>query len=184
MTDLQPRHPLGDDDRAAARQAVGRRRKRIVAGVVALLLIVGGAAAIAGLRNATLFFRNADEAIAERDALGERRFRLQGRVVPSSVASDGGVTVFDVMHDCAAVSVRHGTDPPALFESPWIPVVLEGRWVRGEVDTVAGRDTHYFSSDNMLIKHTNEYADANAERVSDEAPAGFTDDCGFEVSRL
>ena len=186
MTDLQPRHPLGDDERAVARQALGRRRKRIVAMAVAALLIVGGLVAIAGLRNATLFFRNADEAIAQRTELAERRFRLQGRVVPSSVASDAGVTVFDVVHNCAAVSVRHTVDPPALFESPWIPVVLEGRWVAGETVTVAGRDTHYFASDNMLIKHTNEYTDANAERIPDpnEPPAGFLDDCPFEVPRL
>lgn len=189
MSDLSPRHPLEPEpepepDRVAARRLLGRRRKAIVGGFVALLLIAGGAAAVAGLRNATLFFRNADEAIAERDELGDRRFRLQGRVVPASVTVDGGVTGFEVIHNCASVSVRHTVDPPELFESPWIPVVLEGRWISGDVVTVAGRDTHYFSSDNMLVKHTNEYAAANSERVTDEAPAGFLDDCTFEVPRL
>ncbi len=187
MTDLSPRHPLeASGDRAAVRRQMGRRRKAVIGAFVLLLLIAGGAATIAGLRNATLFFRNADEAIAERVELGDRRFRLQGRVVPASVAVDGGVTTFEVIHNCASVAVRHSVDPPDLFDSPWIPVVLEGRWVPGEVVTVAGRDTHFFSSDNMLVKHTNEYAAANADRIGDpdEPPEGFLDDCPFEVPRL
>jgi len=187
QTDLSPRHPLeAPSDRAALREQMGRRRKALIGVFVLLLLIVGGWATVAGLRNATLFFRNADEAIAERVELGDRRFRLQGRVVPSSVAGDSGVTAFEVIHNCASVSVRHSVDPPDLFESPWIPVVLEGRWVRGDVVTVAGRDTHFFSSDNMLVKHTNEYVAANADRIADpdDPPEGFLDDCPFEMPRL
>ncbi len=187
MTDLSPRRSLNAaNERAAARVEMGRRRRNVVTAVVFLLVIVGGLAAVYGLRNATLFFRNADEAILERVNLGDRRFRLQGRVVPSSVTLDAGVTSFEVIHNCASVAVRHLVDPPDLFESPWIPVVLEGRWVPGNVVTVAGRDTHFFSSDNMLVKHTNEYAAANAERLGDlsEPPEGFLDDCAFEVPRL
>ncbi|WP_419843018.1 cytochrome c maturation protein CcmE [Candidatus Poriferisodalis sp.] len=187
MTDLSPRRPLGaPGDRAAARRQLGRQRKAVIVTVVLVLLIAGGAATVAGLRNATLFFRNADEAIAARSELGDRRFRLQGRVVPASVAVDGGVTVFEVIHNCASVSVRHTVDPPDLFESPWIPVVLEGRWVAGDVVTVSGADTHFFASDNMLVKHTNEYEAANADRLDDPAapPESFLDDCPFEVPRL
>ena len=187
MTDLSPRHPLpAEPDRADARRVLGRRRKAMIVGIAVLLVIAAGAATVAGLRNATLFFRNADEAIAERVELGDRRFRLQGRVVPASVAVDTGVTTFEVIHNCASVSVRHSVDPPDLFESPWIPVVLEGRWVQGDVVTVAGRDTHFFSSDNMLVKHTNEYVAANEGRLPNpnEAPEGFLDDCPFEVPRL
>ena len=187
MSDLSPRHPLeASPERADARRVLRRRRRAVIVGFVLVLLIVGGVAVVAGLRNATLFFRNADEAIAERVELADRRFRLQGRVVPSSVAVDGGVTTFEVIHNCASVSVRHSVDPPDLFESPWIPVVLEGRWAPGDVVTVAGRDTHYFSSDNMLVKHTNEYTAANSSRVPDpdEPPEGFLDDCPFEVPRL
>ena len=111
MSDLSPRHPLESaPDRAAVRQQMGRRRKAMIGAFVLLLLIAGGAATVAGLRNATLFFRNADEAIAERVELGDRRFRLQGRVVPSSVAVDSGVTTFEVIHNCASVSVRHSVD--------------------------------------------------------------------------
>ncbi|MCY3584966.1 MAG: cytochrome c maturation protein CcmE [Acidimicrobiaceae bacterium] len=187
MTDLSPRHPLpAEPDRAEARQLLGRRRKAIVGSFVALLVIVASLIVLLFLPGSTTFFRNADEAIAERVELGDRRFRLQGRVVPSSVTVDGGVTTFEVIHNCASVSVRHTANPPDLFESPWIPVVLSGQWVEGDVVTVAGRDTHYFLSDDMAVKHTNEYVAANEDRLPDpnEPPEGFLDDCPFEVPRL
>ncbi len=187
MSDLSPRLPLpADADRVEARRELGRRRKVIVVTFGLLLLVAAVALFAIGLRDATEFFRNADEAIAARDELGERRFRLQGRVVPSSVTIDGGVTTFEVLHNCASVSVRHTANPPVLFQSPWIPVVLLGHWEEGDVVTVAGRDTHYFLSDDMVVKHTNEYAAANEDRLPapTEAPEGFLDDCPFEVPRL
>lgn len=146
-----------------------------------MLVAVGGFVLVQGLRNATLFFRNADEAISQRYELGERRFRLQGRVVPSTVASEGGVTTFEVLHNCQVVSVRHTTDPPELFTSPWIPVVLEGTWTPGSVVNSSGEDTHYFLSDRMLVKHTNEYVAANEERTNSATPEGLLDDCSPEL---
>ena len=176
----------------AAARAIVRRRRLVVASVITVLVIVAGFVAIQGLQNATLFFRNADEAIAQRDDLGERRFRLQGRVVPSTVTNEGGVTTFDVIHNCEVVSVRHTTDPPELFSSPWIPVVLEGVWAPGAVANTAGTDSHYFLSDRMLVKHTNEYAAANEDRVSSAAadepidvladvPDGVLTECSSEL---
>ncbi len=186
MVDLTPRNapdtPAAEQDEAvAAASAIVRKRRLIVGLVVTVLVIAAGFVAIQGLQNATLFFRNADEAIEQRDDLGERRFRLQGRVVPSTVANEGGVTIFQVIHNCEVVSVRHTTDPPALFSSPWIPVVLEGVWTPGAVNNIAGGDSHYFLSDRILVKHTNEYASANEERVSSDAPAEVLDDCSSEL---
>tara|TARA_Y100000588_G_C13977936_1_gene805881 strand:+ start:439 stop:636 length:198 start_codon:yes stop_codon:yes gene_type:complete len=60
-------------------------------------------------------------------------------------------------------------------------VVLEGNWVPGDIQTVAGTDSHYFRSDRMLVKHTNEYASANEQRVSESPPLGFLDTCPFKV---
>lgn len=176
MTDLTPRHEpsdlTGQPDRAL-------RRRRVTVGVVVTLLVLTGAfIAIQGLRNATLFFRNVDEAVAQADDLGERRFRLQGRVVAGTVATSGGVTTFDVVHNCAVASVQHLTDPPELFTSPWIPVVLEGSWRHSANDAVAANaPDRYFLSDRMLIKHTNEYEAANAERLASSAEPNPLEGC-------
>jgi len=177
--DLTPRHEVEAPDQVRQRMHLRRRWSVLV---IALVLIAAMAFITAqGLRNATLFFRNVDEAVEQRDELGERRFRIQGRVVPSSVKSESGLTTFEIVHDCVVVVVRHSADPPELFSSPWIPVVLEGSWVVGEVRTIAGSDTHYFSSDRMLVKHTNEYASANEQRVTEEPPEGFLDQCSFKA---
>ena len=135
---------------------------------------------VQALSDATLFFRNVDEAIADRDELGERRFRLQGRVVPGSVQDAAGVVTFDVMFACQWATVNHVGDPPELFDNPWIPVLLEGRWQGGA--STAGHD-FVFASDTIIVKHTNEYEaaatdDAGRSAALDaEPPAGFLDGC-------
>ncbi|MDG2111989.1 MAG: cytochrome c maturation protein CcmE [Actinomycetota bacterium] len=178
--DLSPRHDLDEADDVRRGMLASRRVK--VTAVAAVLVVVAGFVIIQGLRNATLFFRNVDEAIEQRDDLGERRFRLQGRVIPASVANEGGVTTFEVIHNCQVASVRHLTDPPELFESPWIPVVLEGKWTEGEVGNSGGSDDHFFLSDRMLVKHTNEYAAENENRVALEPPTGFLDGCSSDLA--
>src|SRR3546814_14058722 len=80
-----------------------------------------------GLNNATVFFRNVDEAVEQRDDLGDRRFRLQGSVVAGSVEADGSSVRFAVEYGGVQTDVVHAGDPPELFQ-PAIPVVLEGRW--------------------------------------------------------
>ena len=151
-----------------------------------LWLIGLGVAAVAGfillqaLGEATLFFRNVDEAIADRDELGDRRFRLQGRVVPGSVIDAAGVVTFDLMFACDWATVNHVGDPPELFDNPWVPVLLEGRWQEGA--STAGHG-FVFSSDTIIVKHTNEYEakavdDAGRQAaLAEEPPAGFLDDC-------
>ena len=65
-------------------------RSRLRLGVV--LAVIAGALAflvIKGLDNATTYFKNADEAVAQRQSLGTHRFRLQGTVVPGSVRQQG-----------------------------------------------------------------------------------------------
>ena len=177
--DLTPRHEIEETE--DVRQLIHRRRRWAILAISVLLIAALAFVTAQGLRNATLFFRNVDEAIDQRANLGTSRFRIQGRVIPSSVQGEAGVTTFQIVHECAVAAVRHTGDPPELFESPWIPVVLEGRWVEGESKSVAGADSHYFRSDRMLVKHTNEYASANEGRVSEKPPAGFLDDCSFEV---
>lgn len=121
----------------------------VIAGAVAFLLLQG-------LGSATTYFRNADEAVDQREALGDDRFRLQGTVVEGSVRRDGEAVAFQVAYDCAFVPVRHVGDPPELFKEG-IPVVLEGSYAgAGEV----------YASDRILVRHTSEYRTEEAERLA------------------
>jgi cytochrome c-type biogenesis protein CcmE len=123
-----------------------RRRRWLPLAVVAVVLVALGVLVYKGLSDATLYFRTADEAVAQRDDLGTRRFRLEGTVVGDPTRSGDGVA-FTVAHNGTSVDVRHVGDPPELFR-PGIPVVLEGRWADGE---------DVFDSDRILVKHDEEY---------------------------
>jgi cytochrome c-type biogenesis protein CcmE len=117
-----------------------------------------GFLAYKGLGEATTFFRNADEAVAERDSLGDRRFRLQGTVVPGTVDTDGTAVRFEVEYDCVTVPVRHEGSRPPLFKEG-LPVVVVGAFVDGtEKD---------FASDQIIVSHTNEYKEDEADRLEE-----------------
>lgn len=121
----------------------------LLAGAVAFLLVKG-------LGDATVFFRNADEAVAARDELGTKRFRLQGTVVGGSVAQVGDAVEFDVEFHCEMVHVRHEGDPPELFRDG-IPVVLEGSFAEPPSDV--------YESDTIFVRHTNEYRVEERDRL-------------------
>ena len=80
QNDLTPVEPTGERP--------GRQRNWafLVFGVI--LVAAFGFIIVRGLGDAALFFYNADEAVERREDLGERRFRLQGRVVPDTVTDD------------------------------------------------------------------------------------------------
>ena len=131
------------------------QRSRLRLGIV--IALVCGAVAfllVQGLGNATTYFRNADEALADREDLGTGRFRLQGTVVDVA-RSDGGTTVFAVEYHCATVAVRHDGDPPELFRRG-VPVVLEGYFQDG---------TDVFESDRIMVRHTEEYRTEERDRL-------------------
>lgn len=141
-------------------------RSRLRLGIL-IAVVCGGLAflVLQGLGNATTYFRNADEALAQRSELGERRFRLQGTVVPGSVSAAGDDVAFRVEYHCQSVAVRHQGDPPELF-ADGIPVVLEGAFA-------AGTDT--YASDRIFVRHTSEYRTEEADRLAlaaDEACPG------------
>ena len=125
---------------------------RILA-VVVIVLAAIGFLVVKGLGDATVYFKTADEAVAEKDDLGDRRFRVEGAVVTDSVrqATDG--VEFEIISAGVTVPVLHRGDPPELFK-PGIPVVLEGNW-EGDV----------YASDRIMVKHTSEYRERNPDRV-------------------
>ena len=131
---------------------IDTRRRLWLAGVVVLAAL--GFLVFQGLGNATLYFRTADEAVAQRNELGERRFRIEGDVVDGSVRQVGNDVSFTLTKKNVEVPVRHKGDPPELFR-PGIPVVLEGRF-QGD----------HFSSDRILVRHSETYVAENPERVT------------------
>ncbi len=132
------------------------RTRLWIAGVVVLAAL--GFLVFQGLGNATLYFRTADEAVAQREQLGDRRFRIEGDVVDGTVQQVGNDVSFVLTSKSVEVPVRHKGDPPELFR-PGIPVVLEGRF-QGD----------YFSSDRIMVRHSETYVAENPERVTTTLP--------------
>jgi len=129
------------------------KRRALV--IVVVAVVVAGGLLWKALGDATVYFKTADEAAAERANLGERRFRLEGVVLAGSVQTQDNGVRFVVAENGARIAVRHKGDPPELFRAG-IPVVLEGHF----------RGTTY-ESDRILVKHTSEYRKVNPERVKD-----------------
>jgi cytochrome c-type biogenesis protein CcmE len=135
-------------------------RRQLVAGVV----IVGALVflAVQGLGNATVYFKTADEAVAQRASLGTHRFRIEGIVQDGTVHQVGQNVEFVIANNGATVPVVHQGDPPALFRAN-LPVVLEGRF-----------SGDHFASDRIMVKHTETYVAKHPDRVAGYpgAPAG------------
>jgi cytochrome c-type biogenesis protein CcmE len=137
------------------------RRHRGVA-VLVILVLVGAAGwiIVSALGSATQYFYNADEAVAQRDELGTKTFRLQGTVVsePDEVGADR--VLFTVEFNDVQVDVDHTGAEPALFKQG-IPVVAEGHW---------SEDGETFMSTQLRVKHSEEYKAENPDRVDPASP--------------
>jgi cytochrome c-type biogenesis protein CcmE len=119
------------------------------------LAAVVGFIAVRSLGASTLYYKTADEAVADKASLGTRRFRIEGTVLDGTVRASGKVTRFVIAEKGTRVDVVHDGDPPELFQ-PGIPVVLEGYW--------AG---DHFASDRIMVKHSEQYKEKNPSRVKD-----------------
>jgi cytochrome c-type biogenesis protein CcmE len=133
-----------------------RRRRALV--IVLVAVLVAGGLLWKALGDATVYFKTADEAAAQRATLGERRFRLEGVVLAGSVKPQTSGVRFVVAENGARIAVHHRGDPPELFKAG-IPVVLEGHF-QGST----------YESDRILVKHTSEYRKINPDRVKDYGP--------------
>lgn len=138
------------------RALLGTWRRQAVAA-----LIIGGALAfllLEGLSNATVYFKTADQAVADRASLGSRPFRIEGTVEPG-VRQVAGTTVFSIVANNVVVHVVDSKQPPQLFK-PGIPVVLEGHW-QGDI----------YASDQIMVKHTASYVEAHPDRLKSQLPS-------------
>lgn len=157
--DLTPR-----TDAAGARRTPRRRW-----GALATLAVLVGALGFIVIQasNASVFFLNADEAVAQRDELGDQRFRLQGTVLGEPVRGEGSEpTHFVVTYNDVDVDVRHTGSEPALFKEG-LPVVAEGSW---------SPDGTHFASTRLLVKHTEDYKARDDGDYEDEHPDRRVDD--------
>jgi cytochrome c-type biogenesis protein CcmE len=158
--DVTPREadPTVGPDGGAPEPRRARRRRNPAAYVLLALVVIGlGVVLFQGLNNAALYYRNADEALHDKDSLGTSRFRVQGTVQDDVKQVDGEVD-FTIAFNGARIPVHHRGDPPELFKAG-VPVVLEGHF-QGD----------FYESDRILIKHTAEYKESNPDRVSTDAP--------------
>lgn len=183
MVTLDPASPDAGDDELdlTPRPRPDERRGGRVGPALVLVAVAAviGFVLFQGLSGATLFLREANTAVAERDDLGERRFRLLGTPVAVTderfeVAGDTAVR-FSVACDGIAVDVVHRGNVAESFQLG-VPVVLEGRWsetggLGPSVDAWEGgaNDGWYFASDRMLVKHDNEY---RTDRIEEAASCG------------
>ncbi|MGI9605026.1 MAG: cytochrome c maturation protein CcmE [Acidimicrobiales bacterium] len=180
MVDIDPPSPDSADEldlTPRKRDDVRRGSRRGPALILVLVAVVIGFVLFQGLSGATLFLRQADAAVHERDELGERRFRLLGSpiaITDEQIDFEGDTAVrFSIACDGVAVDIVHVGNVAESFQMG-VPVVLEGRWEPagptglGEWSRGAN-DGWYFESDRMLVKHDNEY---RTDRIEEAASCG------------
>jgi cytochrome c-type biogenesis protein CcmE len=138
---------------ARRRPGLGSRRRIFI---TALILVAAVAFLLTrALGDSVVYFRTADEAVAQKAELGTRRFRIEGTVVADTVRETRDTTRFAIAEAGTRVDVVHRGDPPELFQ-PGIPVVLEGHWLGDN-----------FASDRIMVKHSAQYKARNPDRVKD-----------------
>lgn len=152
------------------------QKKTLYGGILAIILAGIGFLLFTTLSGASLFFLDVDEAVQRRDELGSERFRVQGITVPQTINKQANITnpatgerevavAFQIAFNGEIVNVIHRGNTANIF-TECLPVILEGRWVMSDKNaSVVGGASHYFASNNMLVKHDNNYVppDDNSE---------------------
>jgi cytochrome c-type biogenesis protein CcmE len=161
--DADPPAGGGVDTRPADRSGPPRPRRVLPIALLVVVVVAGGYVVLQALGSAATFYRNVDEAVAQQQDLGTKRFRLQGTVVPGSITRTGAGVDFAVTYDGVELPVQHRGDPPEMFEENE-PVLLEGHFV--------GDGTTTYASDLIIVKHDEDYIDHNEDRLKDAEEGG------------
>ena len=135
-----------------ARATLGSRARLICVVIVVVGAI--GYLLYEGLGNAAVYFRTADQAVAQKGSLGTRRFRIEGTVQPD-LRNQVDAIDFSIAANGVTVPIVHTGPQPQLFK-PGVPVVLEGHW---------SPDGTYFASDTILVKHDESYKTSHPDRL-------------------
>ena len=151
--DLSPRHS------AATITAPTRRRRNWRAfALLAVVLVAGGVVVTKFLTSAIDFYCNVDEVGRKSGCETGRRLRIQGTVEEGTVVKAGAVTDFVIAFNGTQMPVHYEGDPGGLFQE-CIPVVVHGTIT----ETVANGGI--FKGDQLEVKHSNEYAAKNSDRL-------------------
>jgi cytochrome c-type biogenesis protein CcmE len=155
-------HPDGD---GPVLTAPGRPRKSRLPAIALLVVVVLGLGYVLvnALGGATTFYRNVDEAVAQRQELGTKRFRLQGTVVDGTIDRTGEGVSFMVTFNGVEIPVQHVGDPPEMFKANEA-VLLEGHFADDGSDT--------YDSNLMIVKHSEVYESKNQERIKEAEQGG------------
>lgn len=153
----------------------GRRLGPMI--VLSVVVAVIGFALFQGLSGATLSLNDANDAVAERADLGDRRFRLLGTpiaITDEDYTLDGNtVVLFSIACDGVAVDIAHRGNVAEAFQMG-VPVVLEGNWAEAGAAGLSSfesgaNDGFFFDSDRMLVKHDSDY---RTDRIEQAASCG------------
>lgn len=159
--DLTPR-TTSTLERPAA--PVRRRRNWKAFALLAIVMVAGGVIVTKFLTSAVDYYCNVDEVGHKSGCEAGRRLRIQGTVQEGTVDKNGAVTDFVMAFNGAKISVRYDGDPGGLFQE-CIPVV-----VHGFVD-----DRGVFEGDKLEVKHSNEYAAKNPDRLDQARSAACSE---------
>ena len=153
--DLSPRQTTTLETPPPAR----RRNWRAIV-LLVVVLLVGGVVVTKFLTSAIDFYCNVDEVGRKSGCEEGRRLRIQGTVEEGSVEKVGAVTDFRITFNGVSKEVRYEGDPGGLFQE-CIPVVVHGTL---DADGV-------FQGDKLEVKHSNEYAADNPDRLEPDRSA-------------
>jgi cytochrome c-type biogenesis protein CcmE len=168
-----------------------KKRKWVPIGLIVLVVVAIVLLFVNALGNASLFFKNADEAVHDRESLSTKRFQVQGTVVDGSVKDtevDGrGAVQFSIVFNGVRADVVHVGDPTSLFK-PGVPVVLEGKWVHQTAAATTfpcgANDGWYIATDRLYVKHDATYTAQKADRLQEAAAGGAAaSECPATVAR-
>jgi cytochrome c-type biogenesis protein CcmE len=157
LTDLDADIDLDLTPREPTRTPVEARRRRSYRNVVILtgLALVLGFVLYQALASARVYYLNVDEAVARHDELARQNFRMQGEVIATDGTDTGGALLFTMAFADATAKVRHVGDEPSDLFGVGQKVVVNGYW-----------DGQTFRSDQILLKHSEQYIEDNPDRLN------------------
>jgi cytochrome c-type biogenesis protein CcmE len=101
-----------------------------------------------GLGSAVDYYEPVNVALAHRAELGTSSFRIEGIVLPGSIAKVADGVEFRVEWANKSVPVVATSTPPSMFQ-PDMPVVLDGHFLAGT--------RAIFDCDQIMVKHSTVY---------------------------